>query len=139
MQTKTCIVVHTVAVVSWYSPKISHNDHLDSTIADAPLQALGLDRSLYGYNEQMKYPLLPSWCPSRTTGPYNFVESTMHQGKGYIQPYIPIHSKTEVCISYLGYAPCKSRGMNFTVHQVQVRSHDFILSDKIISLKNKVL
>ena len=104
------VVVHTIAVVSWYSPKISHKDHLDSTIADAPLQALGLDGSLYGYNVQMKYPLLPSWCPSRATGPYNFVESTMHQGKGYIQPYIPIHST-------------KSKS-----------DHNFVLRDKIISL-----
>jgi len=24
-------------------------------------------------------------------------------------------AKTEVCISYLGYAPCKSRGMYFTL------------------------
>jgi len=88
MRTKTCSCSHR----SCCKLVFTKNLHLDSPIADVPLQALGLDGSLYGYSEQMKYPLLLSWCPSRTTGPYNFVESTMHQGKGYIQPYIPIQS-----------------------------------------------
>ena len=56
MQTKTCTVVHTVAVVSWYSPKISHNDHLDSTIADASRCQL---HQMHGHRFFADSPILP--------------------------------------------------------------------------------